>query len=102
MKVKVNDKVQVMTGKDKGKIGKVTQILPSMKKVVIDGVNTMYKHIKSQKKGEKGQRVEFNGPVAISNVRIICPRCSKPSRIGWQVSGKEKSRVCKKCKEVLD
>ena len=104
MKIKTNDKVKISTGKDKGKTGKVIQILPEMNKVVVEGVNTMYKHIKSRKRGDKGQRVEFNGPVAISNVAVICSKCSKPSRLGYKLTddGKQKSRVCKKCNEVLD
>ena len=104
MKIKTNDKVKLSTGKDKGKTGKVIQILPEMNKVVVEGVNTMYKHIKSRKRGDKGQRVEFNGPVAISNVAVICSKCSKPSRLGYKLTddGKQKSRVCKKCNEVLD
>ena len=105
-KIKVNDKVQVMSGKDKGKTGKVLQILPGLNKVVVEGVNTMYKHIKSRKKGEKGQRVQFNGPLIGSNLMLICPKCNKPSRLGVKISEtankKTKVRVCKKCKEVID
>lgn len=106
IKIKVNDKVQVLSGKDKGKTGKVLQILPDLNKVVVEGINTMYKHIKSRKKGEKGQRVQFNGPVVSSNLMLICPKCSKPSRLGVKISEnatkKTKVRFCKKCKEVID
>ena len=102
-KIKLNDKVQVMAGKDKGKTGKVTQILAELNKVVVEGVNTMYKHIKSQKKGEKGQRVEFFGPVQLSNVSLICPQCSKVTKLGIKLGeNKQKSRFCKKCKAVID
>lgn len=106
-KIKVNDKVQVTTGKDKGKTGKVLQILPEMKKVVVEGINTMYKHMRPQKRGEKGQRVQFNGPIAISNIMLVCPKCSKLSRAGVKTSTSEagkstKHRVCKKCNEVID
>lgn len=104
MKIKVSDKVQVMAGKDKGKTGKVLQVLPDMEKVVVEGINVMYKHIRSQKKGEKGQRVQFNGPIVLSNLMLICPKCNKPSRVGVKLgeSRKAKARVCKKCKEVID
>ena len=103
MKIKVNDKVNIMAGKDKGKSGKVTQILPDMKKVVVEGVNTMYKHLRPQKKGEKGQRVQFDGPVAISNVMLVCPKCAKATRVSIKTGdSKQKFRVCKKCQEVID
>lgn len=102
-KIKANDKVQVIAGKDKGKTGKVIQILPEINKVVIDGVNVMYKHIKSRKQGEKGQRVEFNGPIHISNVMLLCPKTSKPTRLGIKVGeNKQKSRISKKAQEVID
>lgn len=108
-KIKVNDKVQIVSGKDKGKTGKVLQILPEDNKVVVEGINTMYKHLRSRQKGESGQRVQFNGPVAISNVSIICPKCNKASRLGIKVADKKegsnkssKARFCKKCKEVID
>ena len=109
MNIKISDKVVIITGKDKGKDGKVVQILPAMNKVVVEGVNVMYKHLKSRQKGEKGQRVQFNGPVIISNLMLICPKCNKPSRLGIKiskgtedVSTKTKARFCKKCKEVID
>jgi large subunit ribosomal protein L24 len=102
-KIKVNDQVKVMAGKDKGKTGKVTQILPNLNKVVIEGVNTMYKHIKPRKRGEKGQRVEFNGPIHISNVMIVCPKTSKPTRLGVRIGeNKQRSRISKKSKEAID
>jgi large subunit ribosomal protein L24 len=109
MKIKVNDKVQVLTGKDKGKTGKVLQILPEMQKVVVEGINTMYKHLKAKSKSEKGQRVQFNGPVLTSNLMTVCPKCNKPSRLGIRISEntedsnkKTKARFCKKCNEVID
>lgn len=104
MKIRVNDKVQITTGKDQGKSGKVIQVLPAMNKVVVEGANVMYKHIKSRKQGEKGQRVEFNGPIAISSVMLICPKCNKTTRLGFKISEnqKKKDRMCKKCNEVID
>jgi large subunit ribosomal protein L24 len=109
MKIKVNDKVQVMSGKDKGKTGKVLQILPDMNKVVAEGINVMYKHLKAKSKTEKGQRVQFNGPVMLSNLMLLCPKCNKASRLGIRISEntgdeikKTKARFCKKCNEVID
>jgi len=98
-----------MSGKDKGKVGKVLQILPEMNKVVAEGINVMYKHLKSRQRGEKGQRVQFNGPVVTSNLMLVCPKCNKPSRLGFKTSQsvedaskKTKARFCKKCNEVID
>lgn len=103
MKLKVNDQVKVIAGKDKGKTGKITQILPELNKVVVEGVNKMYKHIKSRRKGEKGQRVEFNGPLHISNVMLLCPKTNQATRVGMKVNGdKSKSRLSKKAKEIID
>lgn len=109
MKIKVNDKVQVMTGKDKGKSGKVLQVLPEMGKVVVEGINVMYKHLKAKSKSEKGQRVQFNGPLTIGNLMLLCPKCNKASRLGIRISKstedaskKTKARFCKKCNEVID
>lgn len=103
-KIKVNDKVAVLVGKDKGKKGKVTQILPDMNKAVVEGVNIMYKHLKPKQKGEKGQRIQFNGPLTLSNLALICPKCNKIVKTGIKLSedGKNKARFCKKCKEVID
>jgi large subunit ribosomal protein L24 len=97
--IKLNDKVKVLAGKDKGKEGKVIQILPADEMIVVEGVNKMYKHIRSQKKDEKGQRIEFSAPLAVGKLKVICPKCSKPSRLGLTVEGKKKFRVCKKCNE---
>jgi large subunit ribosomal protein L24 len=109
MKIKAKDKVQVMAGKDKGKTGKVLQVLPEMNKVVVEGINVMYKHIKARQKGEKGQRVQFNGPLIVGNLMLVCPKCNKASRLGVRISEgtegsnkKTKARFCKKCNEVID
>ena len=108
MKIKVNDKVKILAGRDKGKSGKVLQILPSSEKLVVEGVNLMYKHLRPQKKGEKGQRVQFNGPINISKVLLLCPKCSQAVKVGVKISTsseskqKTKSRFCKKCQEVID
>ena len=108
-KIKVNDKVAVVAGKERGKSGKVVQILPALDKVVVEGANVMYKHLRPRKTGEKGQRVQFNGPVNLSNVMLVCPKCNKNTRVGFKVSAtttgtkaKAKARFCKKCKEVID
>ena len=103
MKIKKNDNVMVISGKDKGKTGKVTQVLPAENKVVVDGVNKTVKHAKTRKQGEKGQKIEFFGPINASNVMLIDPKSGKPTRVGWKVMDDgRKVRVAKKSKETVE
>lgn len=106
MTIKQGDSVKVLTGKDAGKTGEVTQVLPSDSKIVVEGVNQMVRHLKSNQQGEKGQRVEFFGPIHVSNVALVCPKCGKTTRVGYHVATgedgtKQKSRQCKKCSETF-
>lgn len=107
MKIKKGDKVKILAGKDKGKTGKVLQIFPTRNKVSVEGLNLLIKHMRPRRQGEKGQRIEFPAPMDLSNAELICPRCGKPTRVGYQakkdVNGKDKKfRECKKCKQVID
>lgn len=103
MKIKTNDTVKIITGASRGKTGKVLQVLPKLDKASVEGINLLIKNIKPQKKGDKGQRINFPSPVNISNLALICPKCSKASRVGYKrLENNKKSRVCKKCKEVID
>ena len=103
LKLKKGDQVRVTAGKDGGKTGKITQVFPEDRKVVVEGVNKMFKHAKTRKKGEKGQKIEFFGPVAASSVALVCPKCGKPTRVGYQIleNGK-KVRICRKCKATIE
>lgn len=101
--IKQGDQVMVLAGKYKGKEGKVTQVLPKEYRVVIDGVNVAYKHMKSRQRGESGQKIQFFAPVDISNVQVICTKCKKAARVTVKVTeDKKRVRVCKKCNEVID
>jgi len=103
MHIRKGDNVKVMAGKDKGKTGKVMQSFPTMNKVVVEGVNAMSKHMKTRKEGQKGQKLEFNGPINASKVQLVCPKCAKPTRIGIKtLEGKKRVRICRKCKEIID
>ncbi len=102
MKIKKGDKVKVISGKDKGRDGKVAQILKEEQKIVVDGLNIIKKHIRPKKEGEKGERVEISAPMAISNVMLICPHCAKTTRIGYLLNKEKKSRKCKKCGKEID
>jgi len=103
MKIKSNDKVKIIAGKDKGKEGKVKKTMPREAKVLVEGVNIVKKHIKQRKQGEKGQKVTVSLPIDVSNVMLICPNCNKQTRVGYLVSedGK-KHRICKKCKQSIE
>lgn len=103
MNIKKNDKVLILTGKDKGKKGKVLQVLPQRNKVVVEGLNLILKHVRPKKQNEKGQRIQFPSPLDISNVILLCPKCDKRTRVGYKrLENKKKVRVCRKCKEVMD
>ncbi|MCK5080914.1 MAG: 50S ribosomal protein L24 [Candidatus Moranbacteria bacterium] len=96
-KIKKGDKVKVLAGKDRGKVGVVEIILTAKKRVKIEGVNVVKKHQKAKRSGEKGQLISLSMPIDISKVQLICPKCSKPSRVGRVMDGDKKFRVCKKC-----
>ncbi len=102
MKLKTNDNVRVITGKDRNKSGKVIQIFQEESKIVVEGMNLMKKHMRTKKQGEKGQRIELSGPMDASNVMLVCPKCSKATRVGYKIEAKNKKRVCRKCKEIID
>lgn len=102
MKIKVNDKVKIIGGKDRGKDGKVIQVFPKEEKLVVEGMNIMKKHLRPNKKGEKGQVVELSAPMHLSSVLLICPKCDKPGRVGFKLDGDKKKRICKKCQEFID
>ena len=101
MKIKKNDQVKILAGKDRGKTGKVLRVLSAEDKVIVEGVNIVKKHVKPRKEGEKGQRIELPGKANISNVMLICPKCGKPTRIGYKITDKNKFRICKQCKAEL-
>ena len=102
MKVKKNDTVLVLTGKDNGKTGKVLRALPGDNRVVVDGVNVQKKHKKARSAQETSGIVEQAGPIDASNVLVICPVCGKATRVSYAVVDAKKVRICKKCKMSLD
>jgi large subunit ribosomal protein L24 len=101
MEIKSGDIVLIIAGKDKDKSGKVTEVYPGDNRVVVEGLNIMKKHVRPKKEGEKGQRVEVPRPIDVSNVKIICPKCKKATRIGHRLIEKNKVRVCKKCLQEI-
>lgn len=102
MNIKKGDKIKVMRGKDRGKEAKVVQVSPAKGKIVVEGVNLRYRHLKPRQANEKGQRVEFPAPMNISNVMLLCPKCNKPIRVSHNnETGKKKMRLCNKCNETF-
>ncbi|MCL4491695.1 MAG: 50S ribosomal protein L24 [Nitrospirae bacterium] len=92
-----------MTGKNKGKKGRILSVNPAKERIVIEGINIVKKHTKPNKKYTQGGIIEKEAPVHISNVMLQCPKCNKPTRIGNAVlDDGRKLRTCKKCKEVID
>ena len=105
MKIKTGDKVKVLSGKNRGKTGKVIQVLENKKTkqmfVVVEGVNILKKHMKAGR-GGKGQIIELSAPVHMSNVMLIDPKSSKPTRVGYKKEGKSKKRIAKISGEYID
>lgn len=91
----------VITGKDAGKKGKVTQVFPAEMRVVVEGVNSMTKNVKSRDGKEQGQRIQYNGPIHISNVMMIDPKDGKPTRVGSMMVGEKKVRKAVRSKEAI-
>jgi large subunit ribosomal protein L24 len=97
MKIRKGDQIQIISGKDRGKRGKVMRAIPAAGKIVVEGLNLVKRHKRPRKGGEKGQRIEVPSPVSISNVMIVCPNCGKLARIGHKITKENKIRICKKC-----
>lgn len=102
MKLKLNDQIQVIAGKDKGKKGTIMKVLSKHNKIVVEKINIKTKHIKktAQKAGEK---IQFEAPIDASNVAVLCPSCNKRTRVGYKkLENNKKQRICKKCNESLE
>lgn len=106
MHIKKNDTVKIITGKDRGKTGKVVRAYPENSQVVVEGANLVVRHARARRAGEKGQKMYFPKPLAVSKVMLLCPKCSEPSRIGVRTlpstdMRQKKERFCKKCKQAV-
>ena len=101
LKVKKGDTVQVLSGNDKGKTGEVLEVIPKTSKIVVKGVNIRKKHIKPRRQGEEGGIISAECAIHSSKVNVVCPKCGKATRIGFNIEKDEKIRVCKKCGEKI-
>ncbi len=97
MNIKKDDKVVVLSGKDKGKEGKILTADPKAAKVTVEGVNVATKHQKARKQGEEGGIIKVETPIYASKVQLVCPKCGKATRVGHKLVDGKKVRVCKKC-----
>ena len=97
MNIKKDDKVIVLSGKDKGKQGEVLVADPKAGKVIVKGVNVATKHQKPQKQGQEGGIIKVETPIYASKVQLVCPKCGKGTRVAHKISDGKKARVCKKC-----
>lgn len=102
MTVKKGDNVLVITGKDKGKTGKVMEVFPKNNKVLVDKINIVTKHQKARKQDEKSAIIKKNAPFEASNVMVVCPVCGKATRVAHSEIEGKKVRSCKKCSASLD
>ena len=101
MKLRKGDQIMVVRGKDKGKKAKIEKVLPKSNKVLVPGVNVYKKHVKPQGEKKPGGVVDVVKPFSLTNVQLICSKCNKVTRIGYQLNKNGKERICKKCQAVI-
>ncbi|QQO10645.1 50S ribosomal protein L24 [Breznakiella homolactica] len=99
-KIKKEDTVEIIAGKDKGKRGRVLKILRAKDRVIVEGANIVKKAMKRRSQQDRGGIVEVEAAIHSSNVMIVCKKCG-PTRIGYKLDGDKKTRVCRKCGEAL-
>jgi len=101
LKFKVKDKVKIILGRDKGREGEIESISHKEMSALVPGLNIYKKHVKGRP-GQKGGIYEVPRPMLLSKLAVVCPKCKKPTKIGFKIVGNEKVRVCKKCKKEID
>ena len=103
MKIKKNDNIMVITGKDKGKTGVVEHSFPVEGRIIVKGINLAKKHVKKSKKNPSGGIMDINLKLNVSNAMIVCPSCGKPTKIGYKsIDNNKKIRICKKCNQSVE
>ena len=100
-KIRKDDTVEVIAGKDKGKRGTVLSVISKKDAVIVSGVNIVKKAMKKRSQQDQGGIVEVEAPLNISNVGIVCKKCGRPVKVGYKMNGDKKVRVCRKCGETL-
>ena len=97
MIIKKVDTVQVLSGNDKGKTVEVLEVMPKTGKIIVKGVNIRKKHVKPRKQGDEGGIIPVECSIFSAKVNVVCPKCNKPTKIGYEMDKDKKVRVCKKC-----
>lgn len=101
MKIRINDTVQIMTGKDKGKTGKVLRVLPAKNMVMVEGINQFKRHMKGQAQGQKSEIITITKPLNASKVSLIDPKKKKPTRVGFKIEKGKKVRISRKSQSEI-
>jgi len=99
-KLRKEDTVQVITGKDKGKRGRILKILRDKDRVVVESINIVKKAKKKKNQQDRGGIIEVEAALHYSNVAIVCKKCG-PTRVGYKIDGENKTRICRKCREAF-
>ena len=103
MKIRKNDNVLVIAGKDRGKRGKIRFAYPKKKQVLVEGINFIKKHSRARGAVRQAGIIDLEAPIHVSNVMLLCDKCSKPGRIGFEKLGDgRRVRICRSCREVID
>ena len=109
MKLKKGDTIKVLIGKDKDRSGKIERVFPKSDSVLIEGINQFKRHVKAREKNQKSEIVLITKPMRASKVALICPKCKKPTRVGFKIekampAGRQeiKIRICRKCNKEID
>ena len=103
IKIKRNDTVKVLAGKDRGKTGRVLSVFPADNRILVEGINFVKRHTRQTKQNQKAGILQKESPIAASNLMLVCKHCGRPTRIKMKImkDGASKARVCGKCGEVL-
>lgn len=101
IRIKKGDRVKVLTGKDKGKVGKVLEVMSAKQRVIVEGVGLAKKHFRRRSESEQGGIREIPLPIHISNVALFCSNCNKGVKAGIKIEGKSKIRICRKCQQPI-
>jgi len=102
-RLKRNDMVKVLSGKDRGKTGKILAVFPKKERALVEGVNFVKRHTRQTRQDTKGGIIQKESPIRLSNLMMVCKHCNKPAKVGFRLmkDGSSRARVCKKCGEVI-
>ena len=102
MRIKKNDVVKVMSGESRGKTGKIMRVIPETGTAVVQGINLLWKHMRRSNQYPHGARIQKEAPIHMSKLRLVCPNCSKPTKVGYKITESGvKNRICRKCSQVV-